>query len=74
MVRPARRVGHSPRPAHGPHRFVLVAGRLIARYGPALVISGGSPIFAAGLAWWALAVTTSPDYLSGLFAGMVMTG
>ena len=38
------------------------------------MISGGSPIFAAGLAWWALAVTTSPDYLSGLFAGMVMTG
>ncbi len=64
----------APGPLMVPTVSFLVAGRLIARYGPALVISGGSLIFAAGIAWWALAVTTTPDYLTGLFAGMVMTG
>jgi hypothetical protein len=39
-----------------------------------VVIGFGSLAFAAGLAWWALAVTASPDYLSGVLGGMIMTG
>ena len=38
----------------------LVAGRLIARFGPGPVIAAGSTIFAAGVAWWALAVGLDP--------------
>lgn len=64
----------APGPLMVPTVSFLVAGRLIARYGPAAVISTGSLIFAGGIAWWALAVTTTPDYLTGLFGGMVMTG
>lgn len=64
----------APGPIMVPSVSFLLAGRLIDRYGPALVISAGSVIFGAGIAWWALAVTTTPDYLSGIFAGMIMTG
>src|SRR5579875_993640 len=52
----------------------LIAGRLIARYGPAVVISLGSVIFAAGLAWWALAAGLTPDYPGGMLGGMLLTG
>jgi MFS family permease len=52
----------------------LVAGRLIKRFGPAVVIAIGSSAFGAGVAWWALAVTPGPDYLSGVFGGMLLTG
>jgi MFS family permease len=52
----------------------VVAGRLIARYGPALVISMGSLAFSAGVGWWALAVTLRPNYVTGVLGGMLLTG
>jgi MFS family permease len=52
----------------------LVAGRLIARFGPGLVIAAGSSIFAAGAAWWALAAGLVPDYAGEMLGGMLLTG
>ena len=64
----------APGPLMVPVMSFLVAGGLIRRYGPALVITLGSVSFAAGLVWWALAVTASPDYVSGVLGGMVLSG
>jgi MFS family permease len=64
----------APGPLMVPVMSFLVAGRLIRRYGHAVVISLGSVIFAAALAWWALAVTTSPNYVSGVLGGMILSG
>lgn len=52
----------------------LLAGRLIARIGTGAVIAAGGLAFAAGLLWWAAAVTTQPDYVGGLLGGMLITG
>jgi EmrB/QacA subfamily drug resistance transporter len=51
-----------------------VAGRLSARLGPGPVIAAGSAIFAAGAAWWALAMGLEPDYVGDMLGGMVLTG
>lgn len=51
-----------------------VAGRLIRRLGSAQVMIVGSVSFAAGLVWWALAATVSPNYLSGILGGLLLTG
>jgi len=51
-----------------------VAGRIIARYGPGIAIALGSLAFGAGVAWWALAVTVDPNYVSGMLGGMILTG
>jgi EmrB/QacA subfamily drug resistance transporter len=51
-----------------------VAGRLISRYGPALVIALGGVAFAAGVAWWAVAIQARPDYVTGVLGGMIITG
>jgi EmrB/QacA subfamily drug resistance transporter len=51
-----------------------VAGRLIARYGPAPVISLGCLAFGGGVAWWAIALQVHPDYVSGGLGGMLLTG
>ncbi|MGD0557133.1 MAG: MFS transporter [Streptosporangiaceae bacterium] len=67
-------LGIAPGPLMVPLLSFLVAGRLIRRYGPALVISLGSFVFAAGAAWWSLAVTSVPDYASGIVGGMLLTG
>jgi len=64
----------APGPVMVPVMSFLVAGRLIRRYGPAVVISLGSVSFAAGVAWWALAVTASSNYVSGVLGGMILTG
>jgi EmrB/QacA subfamily drug resistance transporter len=64
----------APGPLMVPVMSFLVAGRLIRRYGPAVVISLGTAAFAAALAWWALAVTTSPNYVSGVLGGMILSG
>jgi EmrB/QacA subfamily drug resistance transporter len=64
----------APGPVMVPLVSFVVAGPLIARYGPAPVIALGSTAFAAGVAWWAIAVTTRPDYVSGLLGGMILTG
>jgi MFS family permease len=52
----------------------LLAGRLIARYGPGPVIAAGAAIFAAGVAWWALAMGLRPDYANDMLGGMLLTG
>ncbi|HWG24100.1 MFS transporter [Actinospica sp.] len=64
--------------APGPLMVPIVAfgigGRLIRRYGPAPVIAFGSLAFAASTAWWALAITATPDYVRGVLGGMLLTG
>ncbi|HLS79102.1 MAG TPA: MFS transporter [Nocardia sp.] len=52
----------------------ILAGRLIARVGAGAVIAAGGVAFAAGLLWWAAAVTTEPDYVGALLGGMLVTG
>lgn len=64
----------APGPVMVPLVSFGIAGRLIARYGPGRVITAGSVIFAASFAWWALAVTLRPDYVSGILGGMLLSG
>jgi MFS family permease len=64
----------APGPLMVPLASFLVAGRLIRRFGPALVMSLGSLLFGAGVAWWALAATATPDYAAGVLGGMILTG
>jgi EmrB/QacA subfamily drug resistance transporter len=64
----------APGPLMVPIISFLVAGRLIARYGPAVVIALGSLIFGSGIAWWALAITVEPNYVTGVLGGMILTG
>ncbi len=52
----------------------VLAGRLIARIGAGSVIAAGGIAFAAGVVWWATAVTLRPDYLGGILGGMLVTG
>jgi EmrB/QacA subfamily drug resistance transporter len=64
----------APGPLMVPLTAFGVTGRLVARRGPAFVLAAGSVIFAAGEAWWALAVTVQPNYVSGVLGGMLLTG
>jgi EmrB/QacA subfamily drug resistance transporter len=64
----------APGPLMVPFMSFVVAGRLIARYGPALVITIGSLAFGGGVAWWAVGVGLHPNYLSGVLGGMILTG
>jgi EmrB/QacA subfamily drug resistance transporter len=64
----------APGPIMVPLFSFLVAGRLIARFGPGPVIAAGSGIFAAGAAWWALAAGLAPDYVGEMLGGMILTG
>jgi EmrB/QacA subfamily drug resistance transporter len=64
----------APGPLMVPFMSFVVAGRLIARYGPALVIGAGSLLFGAGVSWWALAVSLPANYVPGVLPGMVLTG
>ena len=64
----------APGPFMVPVFSFLVAGRLIARFGPAKVIAAGSTIFAIGVAWWALAMGLRPDYARDMLGGMLLTG
>ncbi|MBM0227491.1 MULTISPECIES: MFS transporter [Micromonospora] len=50
-----------------------VAGRLIPRFGPGPVVAG-STAFAVGVAWWAAAIGLRPNYVTGMLAGMSLTG
>jgi MFS family permease len=51
-----------------------LAGPLIARFGPGAVIAAGCTVFAAGAAWWALALGLEPDYVGDMLGGMILTG
>ena len=63
-----------PGPIMVPLFSFLVAGRLIARFGSGLVIAAGSTIFAAGMAWMALAAGLRPDYVGDVLGGLLLTG
>jgi EmrB/QacA subfamily drug resistance transporter len=64
----------APGPVMVPLFSFLIAGRLIARFGPGLVIAAGSTLFAAGMAWMALAATIAPDYVGDVLGGLLLTG
>jgi EmrB/QacA subfamily drug resistance transporter len=64
----------APGPLMVPLFAFLVAGRLIARFGPGPVIGAGATIFAAGVAWWALACGVRPDYAGDMLGGMLLSG
>jgi MFS family permease len=67
-------VSIAPGPLMVPLFSFLIAGRLTARFGPGAVIAAGSAIFAAGAAWWALAIGLTPDYVNDMLGGMILTG
>jgi MFS family permease len=64
----------APGPVMVPLFSFFVAGRLIARFGAAVVIALGSTVFAAGVVWWAMAVGLEPDYVGSILGGMILTG
>lgn len=66
-------LGVAPGPIMVPLFSFLVTGRLLARYGPAVVIGLGAAVFSAGILWWALAVQLHPNYLE-ILPGMLVTG
>jgi len=66
-------VALAPGPIMVPVFTFLVTGRLLAKYGPAIVIGVGAAVFAAGIVWWAVVVTLSPNY-AAILPGMVVTG
>ena len=67
-------VSIAPGPLMVPLFSFLIAGRLIARFGPGLVIAAGCTLFAAGMAWMALAATIAPDYVGDVLGGLLLTG
>jgi EmrB/QacA subfamily drug resistance transporter len=64
----------APGPLMVPLFSFLAAGRLTDRFGPGPVIAAGCALFAAGLAWWALALGLAPDYAGEMLGGMLLTG
>ncbi len=66
-------LGIAPGPIMVPIFSFLITGRLLKRYGPAVVIGLGASVFSVGLIWWALMVQVRPDYLTAL-PGMIVTG
>jgi MFS family permease len=64
----------APGPIMVPVFSFLIAGRLITRFGPGPVIAAGCTIFAAGVAWWAVAMGLQPDYAGEMLGGMLLTG
>ncbi|HXW47561.1 MAG TPA: DHA2 family efflux MFS transporter permease subunit [Streptosporangiaceae bacterium] len=66
-------LGLAPGPLMVPLFTFLVTGRLLARYGPGIVIGLGATVFSAGIIWLALVVQLNPDYLK-LLPGVIVTG
>jgi EmrB/QacA subfamily drug resistance transporter len=64
----------APGPLMVPLISFSLAGSLIARYGPGVVIAGGSLAFGIGVGWWALAIGAEADYASGVLGGMLLGG
>jgi MFS family permease len=64
----------APGPIMVPLFSFLLAGRLIARFGPGPVIVVGCATFATGIVWWALAMGLHPDYVGQMLGGMLLTG
>ncbi len=64
----------APGPLMVPLCSFLLAGRAIARFGPAAVGATGAALFAAGALWWTLAAGLAPDYTGDVLGGMLLTG
>jgi EmrB/QacA subfamily drug resistance transporter len=65
----------APGPLMVPLFSFLVAGHLIARLAAGATIATGATIFAGGAAWWAAAATAaSPNYVTAMLPGMLLTG
>jgi len=64
----------APGPIMVPLFAFLFAGPLIARFGSRAVIAAGCTIFAAGAAWWGLAMGLTPNYVGDMLGGMLLTG
>ena len=67
-------LGVAPGPVMVPLFSFLIAGRLIARFGPAVVVTAGCTVLAAGVIWWALAIGLHADYAGDVLGGMLLTG
>ena len=63
----------APGPLLVPITSLLLAGRLIARFGAAAVITAGIVFFTAGLVLWAAAIGLEPN-MAWVLLGMVPTG
>ena len=63
----------APGPFLVPVTALLVAGRLIKRFGAAPVVTLGLIVFAAGCAWWAMDVTLTPNLVAAL-GSVALTG
>ena len=63
----------APGPFLVPVTSLLLAGRLIARIGPAAVVALGIALFAAGMTWWAVVPGLEPS-MPVAITGMVFLG
>ena len=63
----------APGPLLVPTVSLLIAGRLIQRFGPAPVVAAGLLSFAAGGVWWAIAASLEPSYAT-VIGGMALIG
>jgi EmrB/QacA subfamily drug resistance transporter len=63
----------APGPFLVPITSLLLAGRLIKRFGAPRVIAAGLAFFIAGCVWWALTVTLAPS-LPAAIGGILLTG
>jgi EmrB/QacA subfamily drug resistance transporter len=67
-------LGVAPGPLMVPLFSFLVAGRLLARFGPGRVIAAGATVYAAGATWWAVRSGLTPNYAGEMLPGVLMTG
>lgn len=63
----------APGPLMVPLTALLVAGRLIRRFGPAAVVTAGLLCFAAGLGCWAMLLDATPN-IPVVVGGMIVIG
>ncbi|MFE6664371.1 MFS transporter [Streptomyces sp. NPDC057697] len=54
--------------------LAVLSGPVVRRLGAGRTAAAGCLLFAAGLAWWAVALDTAPGYASGFLPGMLVTG